>query len=199
MKKTLIVVGIILAVLFIIYRIFAGTYNTLVERDELVKKHWSDVNTVYQERMNLIENLVETIKGSSEFEQSTLVGVVEARAKATSVNISADNLNEENMKKFQQAQSGYSSALSRLLVAVEQYPQLKTTEQYALFMAQQEGIENRLRVETRKYNGAVQEYNTFLRQFPNNIIAGMYNFTVKPTFAAEEGADKKVKVDFSKK
>lgn len=199
MKRTLIIVGIILVVVFIIYRFFAGTYNSLVERDEVVKQAWSDVNTVYQERFNLIDNLVETIKGSGTFEQETLTGVIEARAKATSVNINADNLNESNMKQFQEAQAGFSSAMSRLLVSVEQYPNLKTTEQYAAFMAQQEGIENRLRVETRKYNEKVMEYNKYLRSFPNNILAGMYSFTVKPTFQAEQGAEKKVKVDFSKK
>lgn len=196
MKKSWIVIGVIVVIFFIIYRLFAGSYNNMVTKDEGVKQQWAQVENVYQRRSDLIPNLVNTVKGYADFEKSTLTAVIQARASATQVKIDANNLTPDNVAKFQQAQAGVSSALSRLLVSVEKYPDLKANENFAKLMDQLEGTENRIAVERNSFNTMVQEYNQYVRQFPNNIFAGMYGFSQKGYFHAEAGAEKAPQVKF---
>jgi LemA protein len=173
-----------------------GGYNGLVKQDENVKKAWNDVNTEYQKRSDLVGNLVNTVKGAANFEQTTLTNVVEARAKATSINLTADQLTPENLAKFQQAQAQLSGSLSRLLAVAENYPQLKATENFKQLQGQLEGIENDVRNSRRGYNDAVNVYNTKVRSFPMNILGGMFGFSKKEGFKADEGAEKAPKVQF---
>lgn len=171
-------------------------YNAMVSKDETVSQKWADVQTQYQRRADLIPNLVNTVKGAADFEQETLTQVMEARAKATSINISADDLTPENIQKFQQAQSALSGALSRLLVTVERYPDLKANQNFLELQAQLEGTENRISVARQKFNEAVQDYNSYIRSFPRVIYAGWFDFEKKGYFEAEEGADIAPKVEF---
>lgn len=171
-------------------------YNGLVKQDEVVKNTWNNVNTEYQKRADLVDNLVNTVKGAANFEKETLTGLVEARAKATSVNFTADQLTPENMAKFQQAQGQMSGALSRLLAVVENYPDLKATENFKQLQGQLEGIENDIRGSRRTFNDAINTYNTKVRSFPTNIFAGMFGFKAKEGFKADEGAEKAPKVQF---
>jgi LemA protein len=196
MKKTLIILGIIVIVLFIIYRIFAGTYNTMVTMGEDIPAAWAQVETQYQRRADLIPNLVNTVKGYANFEQETLTKVIEARASATQVKIDPSNITPEAMAQFQQAQSGVSSALSRLLVVAENYPNLKANEQFLDLQAQLEGTENRIAVARTRFNEVVQPYNVYIKKFPNNMLAGMYGFTEKGYFKAETGTEKAPEVKF---
>ncbi|MBN8879504.1 MAG: LemA family protein [Chitinophagaceae bacterium] len=171
-------------------------YNGLVKQDEVVKNTWNNVNTEYQKRADLVDNLVNTVKGAANFEKETLTGLVEARAKATSVNFTADQLTPENMAKFQQAQSQMSGALSRLLAVVENYPDLKANQNFLQLQGQLEGIENDVRGSRRTFNDAINTYNTKVRSFPTNIFAGMFGFKAKEGFKADEGAEKAPKVQF---
>lgn len=196
MKKIWIILGIVALVIIIVYRFFTGSYNNMVTYDEAVTTQWSNVENVYQRRADLIPNLVNTVKGYAEHEQETLEAVVNARSKATSTNISADNLTPEALQQFQEAQSGLSSALSRLLVVVEKYPDLKANESFLTFQKELEGSENRIAVERRKYNETVQTYNTYIRRFPRNMLAGMYGFERRAQFQAQEGAAVAPKVEF---
>jgi len=195
-KKSWIIIGIILVSVFIIYRFFAGSYNFMVNYDETVITAWSNVENVYQRRGDLIPNLVSTVKGYAAHEKETLTGVVEARAKATSISIDPANLNAAAIQQFQQAQAGLTSALSRLMVVVERYPDLKANQNFLELQAQLEGTENRIAVERRKFNESVKVYNTYIRSFPKNMVAGMYGFERKVQFAADEGADKVPEVKF---
>ncbi|MBW2962375.1 LemA family protein [Mesonia aestuariivivens] len=196
MKKWLIPVIIIVVIGIIGYSLTAGVNNTAVELEENVKASWANVESAYQRRTDLIPNLVNTVKGAADFEKSTLTDVIEARAKATSVNISADNLNNESLQQFQKAQSGLSSALSKLMVSVERYPQLTATQNFSNLQSQLEGTENRINVERNRFNGSVREYNTYIRKFPNNIFAGMFGFERMTPFEAEAGAEKAPDVEF---
>lgn len=171
-------------------------YNGLVKQDEVVKKAWNNVNTEYQKRSDLVGNLVNTVKGAANFEQTTLTKLVEARAKATSINLTADQLTPENMAKFQQAQGEMSGALSRLLAVVENYPDLKATQNFQMLQGQLEGIENDVRNSRRGFNDAINTYNTKVRSFPMNIFSGMFGFKMKEGFKADEGAEKAPKVEF---
>jgi len=171
-------------------------YNRMVELEENIDASWAQVENVYQRRADLVPNLVNTVKGYAEHEQQTLQGVVEARSKATSMNISADQLTQENMQQFQQAQEQLSSALSRLMVVVERYPDLKANQNFRDLQAQLEGTENRIAVERRKFNEATRAYNTYIRQFPRNFIAGMFDFESKPYFEADQGASEVPEVQF---
>lgn len=171
-------------------------YNKLVSSEENVNQSWANVQNVYQRRSDLIPNLVATVKGVANFEQSTLTAVIEARAKATSVNINPKNLDEASLQKFQSAQDGVSNALSRLMVVVERYPELKATQNFSELQAQLEGTENRIAVERRNFNEAAQLYNAYLRSFPRNIIAGMFGFHKKAYFEAQKGAEVPPKVQF---
>lgn len=197
-NKTWIVVGIIAILVIILYSSIKGSYNNMVQKDEAVTSQWGNVENVYQRRLDLIPNLVNTVKGYANFEQQTLTQVIEARAKATQVNINPDNLNAESLKQFQAAQGNLSSALSRLMVVVEQYPDLKANQNFLDLQAQLEGTENRIAVERRKFNETAQDYNTFIRKFPKNIWASIFGFEKKSYFEADAGAEKAPTVDFGK-
>jgi LemA protein len=196
MKKTLIIVGIVVVVLFIIYRFFAGSYNNMVNAEETTSAAWSQVQNVYQRRIDLIPNLVNTVKGMATSEKETFEAVINARAKATAVNVDASKLSPEQIKQFQSAQGELSQALGRLMVVSEQYPQLRQSEGFLNLQAQLEGTENRIAVERKSFNETVQVYNTMIRTFPNNIFAGMYGFSKKGYFEADAGAEKAPKVQF---
>ena len=171
-------------------------YNNMVEKDETIGQKWADVQTQYQRRSDLIPNLVSTVKGYADFEQATLTGVIEARSKATGVNIQADDLTPENIAKFQAAQSQLSGALSRLLVTVERYPELKANQNFLELQAQLEGTENRISVARQKFNEAVQDCNSYIRSFPRVIYAGWFDFEKKGYFEADAGAENAPKVEF---
>ena len=171
-------------------------YNGLVKQDESVKKSWNNVQTEYQNRSDLVGNLVNTVKGAANFEQKTLTDVVAARAKATSVNIDANNLTPEKVAEFQAAQSQLSGSLSRLLATVEAYPTLKATEGFQKLQSQLEGIENNIKNSRKEFNDAINIYNTKVRSFPMNILGGMFGFHAKEGFKADAGAEKKVDVNF---
>jgi LemA protein len=174
-------------------------YNTMVSQDQNVKGKWGNVQSEYQRRSDLIPNLVSTVKGAADFEKSTLEAVVSARAKATATTIDPANLTPENIAKFQQAQGELSGALSRLLVTVERYPDLKANQNFRDLQAQLEGTENRIKVSRNDFNAAVQTFNTTVKSFPNNIFAGMFGFKEKGYFAADAGAEKAPTVDFNAK
>ncbi|MBK7887373.1 MAG: LemA family protein [Bacteroidetes bacterium] len=196
MRKTLITLGIILVVVFVLYRLFAGSYNNMVDKEVVVQNAWSQVENVYQRRLDLIPNLVNTVKGAAEFEKSTLTAVIEARANATQVKVDAKNLNPEEMAKVQQAQGQWSAALGRRMVVVEQYPQLKANQNFLELQAQLEGTENRITVERQKFNDTVTGYNQYIRKFPQVLLAGMFGFKEKAFFAADQGAAKAPEVKF---
>ena len=193
MKKSTIII-IAVAVLAVVWGITG--YNGLVSMDEGVQTKWADVETQYQRRADLIPNLVNTVKGYAAHESETLQAVVEARAKATSMNIDPSNMSAEQIANFQKAQDGVSSALGRLLVTVEKYPDLKANENFKELQAQLEGTENRISVERRNFNDAARRFNTSIRTFPRNLIAGMCGFEKRPYFEAEEGASKAPEVQF---
>jgi len=198
-RKLIAIIGVIVVIglivlIFVLSSISAR--NKMVTYDESINEAWSQVENVYQRRADLIPNLVSTVKGYAEYEQETLTQVIEARSKATSVNVNADNLNEETLAKFQEAQEGLSSALSRLLVVVEKYPDLKANQGFLDLQAQLEGTENRIATERRKFNEVTRTFNTYIRKFPNNIFAGWYDFDQRPYFKADEGADKAPEVKF---
>lgn len=193
MKKSTI---IIIAALAVVAIWAISCYNGLVEKDEAVSKAWGDVETTYQRRADLIPNLVATVKGYAAHETSTFEAVVEARSKATQVTLSADDLSEENLKKFQAAQSEVSGALGRLLAISENYPELKANEQFSELQAQLEGTENRIAFARQQYNAVVKEYNVGVRSFPGNLVASFGGFERKAEFAAEAGAEKAPSVTF---
>ncbi|MFT6845415.1 MAG: LemA protein [Flavobacteriales bacterium] len=171
-------------------------YNSMVEKDESITEQWAQVETQYQRRADLIPNLVSTVEGYADFEKETLMGVIEARSKATSVQIDPSNLTEENLATFQKAQGQISSSLSKLLVTVERYPDLKANENFRDLQAQLEGTENRIAVARRNFNESVKSYNTYIRKFPRNMYAGMFDFEKRAYFAAEEGNEKAPEVSF---
>ena len=173
-----------------------SSYNRLVGQDETVKKAWNNVQSDYQNRADLVPNLVNTVKGAANFEQTTLTKVIEARAKATSVNVNAENLTPEKMQQFQQAQTELSGALSRLLVTVERYPDLKANANFLQLQGQLEGIENGIRNSRNNFNSAVNEYNVQVRRFPTNIFAGMMGFKPRQGFQADPGSQNAPKVQF---
>lgn len=166
-----------------------NAYNSFVQGEQKVNSRWSNVETVYQKRANLIPNLERTVKSYSQFEQETLTQVIEARSKATSVTIDPTNMTEADMAKFQAAQGELSGALSRLMAVVEQYPNLKADQQYINFQREYTAIENSIRAETVTYNGAVEEYNNLVKTFPNNMLAGLFGKGEKPYFKAAAGAE----------
>ena len=196
MKKTWIILAVIAVLLLVAYSSIKGSYNNMVNMQEGVTAQWSQVENVYQRRSDLIPNLVSTVKGYADFEKSTLTAVIEARAKATSVQINPEKLDAQSLQNFQQAQSGLSSALGKLMVVVEKYPELKANQGFLDLQAQLEGTENRITVERMKFNQTAQTYNTFIRTFPKNLWANMFGFEKKAYFEAEKGADKAPKVAF---
>lgn len=189
---------LIVVVLFILILGGCGCsgYNKMVNLDEDVKAKWGNVQSDYQRRSDLIPNLVNTVKGAANFETETLTKVIEARSKATSVNINAGDLTPEKMAQFQQAQGELSGALSRLLVTVEKYPELKANQNFLDLQKQLEGTENRIKVSRNDFNTAVQGYNSTVRRFPNNLFAGMFGFKVRDSFKADPGAERAPEVKF---
>jgi LemA protein len=193
----LIIIGGLLA-LIVLAVILWGTkvYNGMVSMQEGVTSQWGNVETQYQRRADLIPNFVNTVKGAANFEQETLTQVIEARAKATQVTIDPTNMTAENLQQFQQVQGDLSSALSRLMVVVEKYPELKATQNFRDLQIELEGTENRISVERRKFNEVAQSFNTYIKQFPQNFLAGMFGFTARPYFESMEGAEKAPEVKF---
>ena len=171
-------------------------YNSMVEKEEAVNTAWSNVENQYQRRADLIPNLVNTVKGYASHEQETLESVVNARSKATQITLNADELTPEKLKAYQAAQGEVGSALSRLLAVTENYPELKANENFQELQAQLEGTENRISVERRNFNQVTQDYNTYIRKFPNNLFAGMFGFDKKPYFEAEAGSQKAPELKF---
>lgn len=192
MKKILLMFALVLGS----FTLSSCGYNTMVTLDEEVSGQWANVEAAYQRRADLIPNLVSTVKGYAQFEQETLLGVVEARSKATGVQVNADKLDEASIKKFQESQAALSGALSRLLVVVEKYPDLKANQNFLELQSQLEGTENRISVERRRFNEMVQDYNAYIRKFPNNLISGMFGFEKKGYFKADAGSEKAPKVEF---
>jgi LemA protein len=185
-----IIIGAVLA-LIVLSVVIWGTrvYNTMVTMNEGVTSQWGNVETSYQRRSDLIPNFVNTVKGAANFEQTTLTQVIEARAKATSVTIDPTKMTPETMAQFQQAQGQVSSALGRLMVVMEQYPELKATQNFRDLQVELEGTENRISVERRKFNEVAMGFNTYVKRFPQNFLAGMFGFAAKPYFEASEGAE----------
>lgn len=196
MKKGMIGLLVMLGIVALLFFWGMGQYNGLVKSEENVTKSWANVESQYQRRADLIPNLVSTVKGYASHEEGTLTAVIEARAKATQTVIDPTNLTEENMAKYQAAQSQVTSALSRLLVTVEQYPDLKANQNFLELQAQLEGTENRISVERQRFNVDAQGFNTSVRTFPRNIIASMFGFEKKAYFQAEEGSEKAPEVKF---
>ena len=194
MKKWIWIAVAAVAVLGVVW--VYRTYNRFVRMDEEVKNAWAQVETQYQRRSDLIPNLVNTVKGYAAHERETLEGVIEARAKATSVNLSVDELTPATMAEFQQAQEGVRSALGRLLVVAERYPDLKANQNFQELQAQLEGTENRIPVARERFNTTVRAYNVSVRRFPAVIIAGMFGFDQKPYFQADEKAQQAPVVEF---
>ena len=197
MKKGWIILIVVVVFIFIMYSWGKNSYNNFVTGEETVAKQWAQVENVYQRRSDLIPNLVKTVQGYANFEKSTLTQVIEARAKATSVNINPQNLNEASMKQFQAAQGNLSSALAKLMVVVERYPDLKANQNFLELQAQLEGTENRIAVERKNFNEVSQNYNVSIRRFPANILANMFGFQKKAYFNADQGANKAPQVNFN--
>lgn len=196
MNKNYLIIGGIVLLIVIFFSNIIGSYNSIVTKEEGVTAQWAQVENVYQRRADLIPNLVETVKGYASHERETLEGVIEARAKATSTSINVGNLNAAAIQKFQAAQDGLSSALSKLMVVVERYPDLKANQNFLELQAQLEGTENRISVERKKFNESAQIYNTYIKKFPKNLIAGMFDFEKKDYFEAVKGAEIAPEVKF---
>lgn len=196
MKKGTIILIVIVIVLLGIFMTFKSTYNNLVSMREGVKSQWSNVENQYQRRADLIPNLVNTVKGYAQHESSTLESVTEARSKATSMQVNFDQLDEQTLQKYNNAQGAISSALGRLLAISESYPDLKANQNFRDLQVQLEGTENRISVERRKFNEDAQTYNSFAMQFPRNIIASMFDLQSMPYFKADEGSQKAPQVQF---
>lgn len=196
MKRSWIIIIVVIILIIIIISSLRSTYNNMVMKGEGVTAQWSQVENVYQRRADLIPNLVNTVKGYAEYEQETLTQVIEARSKATSVTIDPTNITPEALQQFQSAQDGLSSALSRLLVVIERYPDLKANQNFMDLQAQLEGTENRIANERMKFNDVTRDYNVYIKKFPQNLLAGMFGFSEKPYFEADEGAEKAPKVEF---
>lgn len=198
MKKALLIIsGVILVGIIVVAVAFGGVYNQLVTREEGVNSAWAQVENVYQRRLDLVPNLVETVKGYAAHEKETLQNVVEARSRITKLDTSAKVINDPGtLAQFQEAQTGLSSALGRLLVIVERYPDLKASQNFLALQTQLEGTENRITVERRRFNEAAQGFNAFRRQFPNIVIANLLNFKNKAYFQADQDAKTAPQVKF---
>ncbi|HTN07277.1 LemA family protein [Agriterribacter sp.] len=196
MKSKNLILIVVIGAILLLGGCGCGGYNKMVGLDQNVKGKWGNVQSEYQRRSDLIPNLVNTVKGAANFEQETLTQVIQARANATKVNINADDLTPEKLAQFQKAQGEVSGALSRLLVTVERYPELKANQNYLNLQSQLEGTENRIKVSRNDFNTAVQDYNTVVKTFPNALYAGMFGFKEKGFFAAEPGADTAPEVKF---
>lgn len=196
MRRTSPALLIILGVLVVLLFLGCGSYNSLVQADETVKQSWGNVQSAYQRRADLIPNLVETVRGEANFERGTLNDVINARARATSVQVNPENLSPEAIQQFQQAQGQLSGALSRLLVTVEQYPTLRANDAFRDLQRQLEGTENRINTERNRFNETVRPYNVKVRSFPTNLFAGIMGFQPRPPFEASPGAENAPRVNF---
>ena len=196
MKKGYIVLIAVVVFILIIFSWVKGTYNNMVTQDEAVTAQWHQVETQYQRRLDLIPNLVSTVQGYANFEKSTLTDVINARANATKVTIDPSHLDAASLQQFQQAQAQVSSSLSRLLVSVEQYPNLKADQNFMALQAQLEGTENRIATERKRFNDVAQAFNTYIRRFPQNIFAGMFGMQSRAYFEADATASTAPKVKF---
>jgi len=188
--------AIVVLVIIIIFVWAVGSYNSLVKSQEHVEAQWAQVENVYQRRADLIPNLIATVRAYADFERQTLTDVIEARANATSVRINPENFDENSLKQFQEAQGQLSGALSRLLVVVERYPDLKANQGFLELQSQLEGSENRIAVERNRFNDTARQYNTNIRRFPRNLFASVFGFERKPYFEADPGASEVPKVEF---
>lgn len=195
-KGVLVAIVVAVVIVFSLFGWVKSTYNGFVSQQEGVESAWAQVENVYQRRADLIPNLVATVKGYASHEKETLEAVVSARSRATQITVDPANLDEESLKKYQAAQGELGSALGKLLAITENYPDLKANESFLQLQAQLEGTENRITVERQKFNETAKTYNTEVRKFPANIIAGMFGFERKPYFEAKEGADEAPKVEF---
>jgi len=196
MKKKWIIIAIIAVVVLICYSSVKGTYNQMVVKNENVDKQWADVENVYQRRADLIPNLVSTVKAYASHEQETLTAVIEARKQAANVTINPGQMNAASLQQFQEAQSGLTSALSRLMVVVERYPDLKANQNFLELQSQLEGTENRIAVERRRFNESARDYNTYIKIFPKNIYASIFNFDGRTYFEADKSASEVPKIEF---
>nr|WP_321222271.1 LemA family protein [uncultured Psychroserpens sp.] len=196
MKKWLVPVIIIALIAFALYSWGKGFNNTAVQLNENVSEAWGNVQTSYQRRNDLIGNLVKTVQGAADFERNTLKDVIEARSKATQTTIDPSNITPEQLKQFNEAQGGLSSALSRLLVTVERYPDLKSNQNFLKLQDELTSTENTIQTARTRYNEAIKPYNIHVKEFPNSILAGILDFDAKPYFDAEAGAEKPVDVEF---
>ena len=187
---------VLMAIVALFSMTSCSTYNNMVTQEEAVNSAWSNVETQYQRRADLIPNLVSTVKGYATHEESTLQAVVEARSKATSINLTMDDLSKEKLAEYQKAQSAVTSALGRLIAVSESYPDLKANQNFLELQAQLEGTENRITVARKGYNDAAQSYNVSVRKFPANIVAMIFGFDVKPYYEADESASAAPKVEF---
>lgn len=196
MKKSLIALLVVGLIVLVFFGNVKKSYNNMVTMDEGVSAQWSQVENVYQRRADLIPNLVNTVKGYASHEKETLEAVINARSKATQVTIDPSKLDAASIKNFQNAQSGLSSSLSRLMVVMEKYPDLKANQNFRDLQAQLEGTENRISLERRKFNESAQSFNTYIRKFPQSIYANLFGFEKKSYFEAEKGAEKAPEVQF---
>ena len=194
MKKKSVLILVVIVLLVVLWGVKA--YNNMVSQEEGVSTAWANVESQYQRRADLIPNLVNTVKGYAAHESETLQAVVNARTKATSINIDAENMTAEQLQEFQKAQSEVGGALGRLIAISENYPDLKANQNFLELQAQLEGTENRIAVERKNFNDAAKKYNTYIRKFPQSLLAGPFGFDKKPYFEAEEGSQKAPTVQF---
>ena len=197
MKKGCLIAAVVVVVIVLaVGGWLVGVRNSFVDKEDTVESAWSQVENVYQRRADLVPNLVATVKGYAEHEQSTLEGVMNARAKATQITVDPANLDAESIKQYQEAQGELGAALNRLIAVSENYPDLKANENFLTLQAQLEGTENRIATERKKFNDVARDYNATIRKFPGNIVASMFGFDRKPYFEAAEGAEVAPKVEF---
>ncbi len=196
MKKSLIAILVIVGIVAILFFWYTGVYNNIVTEEETVTAQWGNVENQYQRRADLIPNLVATVKGYATHEQSTLDAVISARAKATQMTVDPTNMTPEKLQEFQAAQGQLSQALGRLMMITENYPELKANENFLSLQTQLEGTENRIATERTRFNDVAKVFNTLIRKFPNNVVAGIGGFVAKPYFQAEEGSKTAPKVEF---
>lgn len=197
MRKGLIAIIVVVVLVLIMFLWIQGTYNKMVTQGEVVTKQWSQVENVYQSRMDKTKNLLKIVEASANFEKSTLTEVVNARAKATSVTVDPTKLTPASIQQFQKAQDAFGQTLGKLMVVVEKYPELKSTENFKEFQSQYEGMENRIAVERKNFNEAVANYNIYIKQFPSNMFARMFGFSEKGYFQAAAGAEKAPDIEFN--
>lgn len=196
MKKWLPLI-VIVVIIIGIFRWGVGLNNTMVEKQETAKTQWANVESAYQRRSDLIPNLVNTVKGYADFEKETLESVIQARANATKTTIDPSNITPEQMAAFQESQNNLSGALSRLMVVVERYPDLKANQNFLELQSQLEGTENRINVERNRFNMTAKDYNVYIRKFPATVVAGFLNFEPMALFQAAEGSEQAPTVDFN--